>query len=116
MSQQTDQLFGRQLRKINGGSARSPLRSDAIDAAIGPVPFGVGIGMRGSRIMPVGNRNRTIGSHGHIGGSKPWVVGDDQFTPVCGLKRRAARLDFMPIKAMSQQVSGNISVAEPVGE
>ena len=102
---------GGQIDRFGGGRF-GRWGGDAIDPAVGPIPLGVGVRMSGSRVVPIGDIDRSVWSHRHVGGSEPGVVRDQQFAAMSGLKRRAARFDVVPIDSVAEQVAGDVFASE----
>ena len=88
---------GDQLRR-SAACARStraarlrPLRLDPVDPAVAAVPVGVGVGVGGALVVPVGDVDGAVGPERHVAGREPGVVGQQQVAAVAGAERRAVR-------------------------
>ena len=112
MPMQPEQDFVIELCKVDRNGGLSALGSDAIDSTVRTIPIGIRIGMRGPGIIPVRHIDRTLWPHRHIRRREPRVVSDQQLAAMGGLDCRAARLNGMPIDAVPEQVSCNVSIAK----
>lgn len=81
---QIQKLFGRKHGEVRCGCIIDAMRGDPIDAAVAAIPFCIRVRMSSSGIVPVGDIDSTIRAGGNVGGSEPWIFGEQQFASVSG--------------------------------
>ena len=103
---------GRQVPVARPDGLR-PARGDGEDPPVGPVPIGVGVGVRRPPIVPVGDVEGAVGAERQVAGGEPGVVGPQDVADLAGLEGRAEPRDLVPVDRMIEQVGGD--VAAPPG-
>ena len=68
------QVLRSKLAQSTAGTTGCIRRADLVDAAVGAVPVGVGIGMGGALVVEVADVERAVGAEAHIGRAAPRVV------------------------------------------
>src|SRR5882762_8780342 len=88
-----------------------PLRgigSYSINSAVAAVPVGVGIGVSGAFVEPIGDIHRTIRRQREVAGGEPGVVGHEQLAAIAGLEGGAPRFEGVPLDGMTEQIAGDV--------
>ena len=70
-------------------------RGDGEDPPVGPVPIGVGVGVRRPPIVPVGDVEGAVGAERQVAGGEPGIVGPQDVAHLAGLEGRAEPRDLV---------------------
>ena len=86
MRQQFHQFAAAQFGQIKSHRRRGRAVRDAEDAAVGPIPSGVGVRMRRAGVVPVGDIDAAVRAQTHVTRREPGIVRPQQLAAVSRAK------------------------------
>src|ERR1051326_3029677 len=87
-----------------------------VNAAVAAVPVGVGVGVGGALVKPIGDINGAVRSQGEVAGSKPGVVGHEQFAAIAGSEGGTPGFEVVPLNGVAEEIAGDVFATKLFGE